>query len=261
VFVSSTRAQIAALLTKGPSLAEIARRTGLAYTTVSYHRSRLSERKADVTDAIPPKQPDPESFLVPISTRQEVHRLLRSGHSRADVARRLGLSKSTVTYHARRFGMDIDARAARRYDWKVIQRYYDEGRSMEECRARFGFSTAAWSSAVRRGDVVSRGNAMPIEQLLAAPRGRAHLKRRLIKAGLLSSRCRDCGIAEWLGLPLPLELHHLNGDRHDNRLENLALLCPNCHSQTDTWGGRHGGSVSTLQPVAGRDSGGASRRS
>ena len=49
----------------------------------------------------------------------------------------------------------------------------------------------------------------------------------------------ECGIAAWRGRPLALELHHINGDGRDNRLENLTLLCPNCHSQTDSWGGRN----------------------
>jgi DNA-binding CsgD family transcriptional regulator len=182
-----------------------------------------------------------ENLLTPVTTRGEVHRLLSAGCSRAEVARRLGVSKSTVTYHAQRFGMNIDARAARRYDWRVIQRYYDADHSVQECRTRFGFSTASWTCAVRRGDVVARATTMPIEELLAAPRGRSHLKRRLIKAGLLAALCGSCGIREWRGGPLALELHHVNGDRSDNRLENLALLCPNCHSQTDTWGGRNGG--------------------
>jgi hypothetical protein len=46
------------------------------------------------------------------------------------------------------------------------------------------------------------------------------------------------GLSEWRGQPLPLELHHVNGDRHDNRVENLQLVCPNCHSITPNWGGR-----------------------
>jgi 5-methylcytosine-specific restriction endonuclease McrA len=220
-------------------MAEVARRTGLAYTTVSYHQTRLAEEPEQLRTATA-EALEPEPFLVHLSTRGEVHRLLRAGLSRAAVARKLGVSKSTVTYHARRFGMTVDARAARRYDWKVIQRYYDEGHSVQECRARFGFSTASWCGAVRRGEVVARANAMPIEELLAAPRARAHLKRRLIKEGLLAALCGDCGIREWRRMPLALELHHINGDRSDNRLENLALLCPNCHSQTDTWGGRNG---------------------
>jgi DNA-binding CsgD family transcriptional regulator/5-methylcytosine-specific restriction endonuclease McrA len=247
MFVSSTRARIAALLAQDLSMAEVARRTGLAYATVSYHHDRL--RHDDVTRRTPGPVA-PESALMPITTREEIHRMLRAGRSRADVARALGVSKSTVTYHARRLGMDIDARAARRYDWRLIQRHYDEGHTTEQCRAKFGFCKAAWSDAVRRGDIVSRASAMPIEELLAAPRGRANLKRRLIKAGLLAARCMECGIEEWRGLPLALELHHINGERHDNRLENLALLCPNCHSQTDTWGGRNGGVVRTSDSAA-----------
>lgn len=61
-------------------------------------------------------------------------------------------------------------------------------------------------------------------------------------AGLLPTHCQECGIAAWRGRPLPLELHHVNGDGRDNSLSNLALLCPNCHSQTDSWGGRNSGS-------------------
>ena len=45
---------------------------------------------------------------------------------------------------------------------------------------------------------------------------------------------------EWRGKPLNAQLHHKNGDGADNRLENVAFLCPNCHSQTDTYGGRNG---------------------
>ena len=55
------------------------------------------------------------------------------------------------------------------------------------------------------------------------------LKRRLLKEGLLEDKCYKCGITEWLGASLSLQLEHKNGDNTDNRIENLTLLCPNCH--------------------------------
>jgi DNA-binding transcriptional ArsR family regulator len=226
MFVSPTRARIAALLETGISVAEVARRTGLAYTTVSYHRDRLREGDADAEATRPDEQLQLESYVRPVATREAVRRMLAAGNSRAEAARTLGLSKSTVTYHARRFGMGVDERAARRYDWKVIQRYYDAGHTVRECIARFGFAPASWSGAVRRGDLVARPKEMPIDELLAAPRNRLHLKQRLIRAGLLPTWCRDCGLREWRGKPLSLQLHHINGVRTDNRLDNLRTPVP-----------------------------------
>lgn len=61
------------------------------------------------------------------------------------------------------------------------------------------------------------------------------LKTRLIKSGLKEDICEECGISEWNGKKLILQLHHINGDHNDNRLENLQILCPNCHSLTENF--------------------------
>ena len=63
----------------------------------------------------------------------------------------------------------------------------------------------------------------------------ARLKKRVLREGLLGYVCSMCGIKEWNGKPLVLQLDHINGDNRDNRIENLRLLCPNCHSQTETF--------------------------
>lgn len=62
------------------------------------------------------------------------------------------------------------------------------------------------------------------------------LKKRLIANGLKEYKCEKCGCGEtWLGQAITLELHHINGNHYDNRLENLQILCPNCHSQTSSY--------------------------
>jgi DNA-binding transcriptional ArsR family regulator len=176
----------------------------------------------------------------PSVRREEVARLRDDGLSYSAIAERLGLSKATVAYHARRLGIPANDRFARRYDWKEVQAAVDSGLSVRECIERFGFCTATWSKAVKRGDVRPREWVTPIAELLVAGRrrSRGHIKARLLKEGLKRNRCEGCGITEWRGRPLNMELHHVNGDNADNRLENLQLLCGNCHSQTDNWGGR-----------------------
>lgn len=61
------------------------------------------------------------------------------------------------------------------------------------------------------------------------------LAKRLLKEGIKECRCERCKRVEWEGIPIPLELHHINGTRTDNRISNLQLLCPNCHALTDNY--------------------------
>lgn len=66
----------------------------------------------------------------------------------------------------------------------------------------------------------------------------SNLKNKLLKKGLLDYECSICGLKEWNEKEIVLQLDHINGKSNDNRMENLRLLCPNCHSQTETYAGK-----------------------
>ena len=68
---------------------------------------------------------------------------------------------------------------------------------------------------------------------------RTVLRRYIVREKLIPYRCAICGVTEQNGKTLSLELDHINGINNDNRLENLRFLCPNCHSQTSTYGSRN----------------------
>lgn len=65
------------------------------------------------------------------------------------------------------------------------------------------------------------------------------VRLKLLKEGYKEHKCECCGREEWLEQPIPLELHHIDGDRNNNNLENFQLLCPNCHAFTDSYRGKN----------------------
>ena len=75
------------------------------------------------------------------------------------------------------------------------------------------------------------------------------LHRRILDAGIKECRCEICGLTEWNGKIIPLELHHKDGDRTNHKLENLVFMCLNCHAQTETFRGKNMKGVDVLETV------------
>jgi len=82
------------------------------------------------------------------------------------------------------------------------------------------------------------GTKIPLEDILNGkhPQYQSNkLRIRLLEEGYFQYKCYSCNLTEWLNNPIPLELEHIDGNSSNNKLDNLTLLCPNCHSLTPTF--------------------------
>ena len=138
---------------------------------------------------------------------------------------------------------------------KIIQ----ENFSYSDCLKALGLSTGGGSSTdiLKRRiqelkcstehfgkQVVSYNVKYTLDEILVENSTYANISRlkiRLVNEGKLEYKCQICGINEWLGQKLSLQLDHINGINNDHRIENLRFLCPNCHSQTETYAGKNKG--------------------
>ena len=171
--------------------------------------------------------------------RQRILALLAAGKTYSQIVAEVGCAKSTVAYHAKNVKEPPNYKV---HDWAEVQKHHDEGHGVNDCRRQFGICRSVWYNAVKLGKLVPRADyRIPMEVLLSPERKtpRSHVRWRLIGDGVLEEKCARCGISEWVGKPLSMNLHHRNGINDDNRLENLVMLCPHCHSQTDNFAGRN----------------------
>lgn len=133
--------------------------------------------------------------------------------SMAEVHRRLGLkvaggTQSSLFRHARRLGLDVSH-----------------------------FKGQGWGRGQYKRPEEVRSSLVPLLRKGTQITG---LRDRLIAAGLKKAKCEECGITEWNGQPAPLQVDHADGDRWNNELSNLRVLCANCHMLTETWGFKKG---------------------
>jgi 5-methylcytosine-specific restriction endonuclease McrA len=177
------------------------------------------------------------------------------GHGFVECTRRFGFTRSAWNKALARGALDVPRSVLddrrRRHNWAEVLAYYDAGASMRDCRVRFGFCALSWTKAVRRGEIKPRLTVRSIVDVLKSGSSRWCKKAKLLREGYLADRCSRCGIRQWRGERLVIQIDHINGVRNDWRIENLRMLCPNCHSQTETYGGRNAGRGRRLQEVNG----------
>lgn len=100
----------------------------------------------------------------------------------------------------------------------------------------------------KKGRNLGQGYLTAEQYLCSGSMIKSHtLKLKLFKDGIKAKQCEICGISQWQGVELPLELHHKDGDHYNNELSNLMILCPNCHSIQE---GNSGKAVKSKEEIA-----------
>lgn len=192
---------------------------------------------------------------------QKVKSLLAEGKSRAEIAIILDRQKSTINYYANPTNWDKferrDKVQTKRIEFEQgILDIIDHAHSFSEVCDLLGIKHTR-TNIDRIIKFLEERNITPIwhKKLINRKPGgywtqetifvkdskykTSGLKTKLLQYGLKEARCEICQNTEWRGKPIPLQTHHINGIHTDNRLENLQLVCPNCHAQTDNYCGRN----------------------
>jgi hypothetical protein len=207
-----TDEQLRAAVRSSKKLSEVYAKLGFIAGDYGGLRRHIVRLGLDVSRLCPtptPFRPRPRRW----TDKQLVEEVMAS-HSLAEVMRRLGYQPSggihrMLVGHIKRLGLDSSH-----------------------------FTGQGWA----RGHTFAGRSALPLRAVLvtnSSYTNNARLRERLIKAGLKERRCEECGLQLWRGQTFTLALDHINGDHTDNRLENLRILCPNCHALTDTWCARN----------------------
>ena len=146
--------------------------------------------------------------------KENLIEIVKNSYSISDVARSLGLKPMGSNFNTIRKYIDL-------YNIDISH-----------------FTGQTWNKGINYLEKTAR---VPLSEILKENTNfqSDQLKKRLIAEGIKEYKCEKCGITEWCNEPITLELHHINGNHYDNRLENLQILCPNCHSQSHNWKGKN----------------------
>lgn len=178
--------------------------------------------------------------------KEKVLKLHEAGYNTKQIAEILGVKSPAISWHKRTLGIPVQIQGSKR-NWESIQSDIDAGLLHREICNKHNISISTLSKAykkgwVRRSPLIQELSAEEYANLWVGKRPSAgfanSIRRRLVNDGVWHDECHSCGLTEWLGKPAPLELDHIDGDKTNNTLMNLRLLCRNCHYFTPTWGNK-----------------------
>ena len=133
-----------------------------------------------------------------LEREQEIRQWVEENLPNAEIARRLNCKVDTLKSYYKRMGIEYSGNSARKGIPHLEQR-------------------------------------KSIEEYLQGNTSNSAKRKRLIEEGIKEAKCEICQLSEWMGKPIPLELHHIDFNHYNNNLSNLQILCSNCHMQAHNY--------------------------
>lgn len=129
---------------------------------------------------------------------------------------------------------------------QLIKEYEENNRPLSEVARRLGIKYdtlkkyldmlgISYKCNPNRKGIKRPSESKPIDEILNGNSSNAHKRKVLIDRGIKEAKCECCGLSEWMNKPIPLELHHKDFNHHNNSIDNLQILCANCHMQAHNY--------------------------
>lgn len=176
--------------------------------------------------------------------KEKLRELLLVGTKYSSIQKEIKTTKANISAYAKIFG--IPRKTRKTYNWKEIEDQLAQGVSEIKLRKKYGYAKRSLAKAVATGKIryakIRSLTAKEYAEHIKKTNPNSNIRRKMTKLLKQEGReykCELCETKDWNGEKLTLDLDHIDGNRLNNDPDNLRFLCPNCHSQTETWRGRN----------------------